>query len=200
VTTPYNREKALKSQLNTFFHKCLALPDADYYSRLDQEGFAELKSVLSDINNIFTVKVTLAFVAWLSDRFGLDGDTHAQIVSGVLGMKPNANGYDIEISNPIRVVAEVKCNIPINRGTKYGSAQRDGIAKDVASLVEGKSKSSVDPSRCLKFMVLLDKPEIREATQHFVKNMKVHKARIVFVEPNTNFESVDHVYVTYVRF
>lgn len=195
----YNREEALKSRLNTFLRERLALPNVDYYSRLNQEAFIELKSVLSDINNIFTLRVTLAFVEWLSDRLKLDEDERKHVRSEVLNTKPNANGYDLEIADPVHIVAEVKCNVPINQGTVYGSAQRDGIAKDVASLVEGKSKSSVDPEKCLKFMVLLDKPEIRQATDHFVKNMKVHRDRMVFVQPGTSLDAEDKVYVVFVE-
>ena len=200
MASHYDREEALKSRLNTFLRERLGLPDGDYYSRLAQEGFAELKSVLSDINNIFTVKVTVAFIEWLSTRVGLDEATRVGIVSEVLSTKPNANGYDLEISDPIEVVAEVNCNVPINRGTVYGSARRDGIARDVASLIQGKSKSTIDPKTCLKFIGLLDKPEIRQATRHFVKNMKEHRDRMVFVEPGIRIDSRENVYVVYVHF
>ena len=201
----YNREEDLKDRLNTFFQKHLRLPEGDYYSRLGQEGFGELKSVLSDINNIFTVKVTLAFVEWLATRFKLGEKDRSTIISKVLNTKPNANGYDLEISDPIQVIAEVKCNLPINRGNVYGSAQRDGIAKDIVSLMHGKSKSTTDPQSCLKFMVLLDKPEIRQATRHFVGNMKEHRNRIAFVGPDTRIDldssdSKENVYVVFVEF
>lgn len=196
----YDREQTLKSRLNAFMQERLHLPANDYYSRLDQHALAELKSVLSDINNIFTLKVTLAFAEWLSEKLKLDQVAREEIKFSILRNPPNANGYDIEISTPLQVIAEVKCNVPINRGAVYGSAQRDGIAKDVGSLINGKNKSKMHPDVCLKFLVLLDTPEIRDATQHFVKNMKQHRDRIMFAGPDTKLERKDRVYVVHVSF
>ena len=196
-----DREKKLKDGLNTFLQKHLGLPEDDYYSRLSQEGFGELKSVLSDINNIFTVKVTIAFVEWLVARFKLGEKDRSTIISKVLSAEPNANGYDLEISDPIRVIAEVKCNFPVH-GEVYGAAQRDGIVKDIGFLIRGKSKSTADPQSCLKFMVLLAKSEICKATHHLVRNMKEHRSRVVFVEPDTRIDSnsTENVYVVFVEF
>lgn len=196
----YDREQTLKSRLNTFMQERLRSPANDYYSQLDHQALAELKSVLSDINNIFTLKVTLAFAEWLSEKLNLDQVARKEIKTSILRNPPNANGYDVEISAPLQVIAEVKCNVPINRGAVYGSAQRDGIAKDVSSLIGGKSKSKMHPDACLKFLVLLDTPEIREATQHFVKNMKQHRDRIIFASPDTKLERKDQVCVVHVSF
>lgn len=204
MSNQYDREKKLKDRLNTFLQKHLGLPEEDYYSRLSQKGFGKLKSVLSDINNIFTVKVTLAFVEWLATRFKLSEKDRSMIISEVLSTKPNANGYDLEISDPIQMIAEVKCNIPVH-GKVYGAAQRDGIVKDIRSLICGKSKSTADPQSCLKFMVLLDKRKIHEATRRLVRNMEKHRDRIVFVEPDTRIDpdspdSKENIYVVFVGF
>jgi hypothetical protein len=196
----YDREQILKFKLNTFLQQRLALPAADYYSQLDQKAFLEFKSVLSDINNIFTLKVTMAFINWLSEKFAFDPVARQKITASILGTPPNANGYDVEILTPLQIIAEVKCNIPINDGDTYGSAQRDGIAKDVKSLIEGKSKSGIDPTACFKFMVLLDTPEIRKATDHFIRNMKQDRERVVAVESATKLDEKERVYVVYVRF
>lgn len=196
----YNRDSELQSRLNAFLADDLGLPKADYYSRLDLNGYLNIKSVLSDINNILTLKVSLAFAHWVSSILGLDRNTTRRIEAQVLATKPNANGYDIELSDPVNIVAEIKCNIPINRGRIYGSAQRNGIAKDIDALVNGKSKSPMQPKNCLKFMVFLDTPEVRAATDHFVKNMKEHKERIYFVGDETTIRSLDRVYVAFVTF
>lgn len=200
LTNYYDREQVLKFRLNGFLRSRFGLPEGDYYARLEQNDLAELKSVLNDINNIFTLKVTVAFIHWLSTRLGLDETTRARIMSNVLSTKPNANGYDIKISDPIEVVAEVKCNVPVNCGTVYGAAQRNGIAKDISSLIHGKSKSFIDPKMYKKFMVFLDTPEIRQATQHFVKNMKKDQDRIVLVDTDVSIDSLEKVYVVFVRF
>jgi hypothetical protein len=54
------------------------------------------------------------------------------------------------------------------------------------------------PNDCLKFLVLLDTPNIRKATEHFFKNMKQHQDRIVFVTPSLRPDSLDKVYVVHV--
>lgn len=65
-------------------------------------------------------------------------------------------------------MAEVKCNIPVNGGTKYGAAQKAGILKDIEALLQGKSKAAAVPHDSLKFMVFIDLPEVRAANNHLV--------------------------------
>ncbi len=196
----YDRERLLASRLNDFLHEGLGLPAKDYYSSLDEHAFSGLKSVLSDINNIFTLKVCLGFAQWLSTALELSDSEREKIENSVLRNSPNANGYDLEISEPRKIIAEVKCNVPINRGAKYGSAQRNGITKDIESLLHGKSKSKMIPDDdCLKFMVMLDTPQIREATDHFVKNLKQFQERIVFASPDIRPDDPDKIYVVYVN-
>jgi len=200
MTEVYDRESQLQNRLNTFIEQDFGLPRADYYDRLNLEGFLRMKSVLSDINNIFTMKVTLAFSELVSNHLALNEAAKQEIISQILETKPNANGYDIEVSEPVKIIAEVKCNVPVNGGKVYGSAQKDGIAKDINSLMHGKSKSSIDPAGYLKFMVFLDIPEIRDATSHFVKNMRGEKERISFLDSNSKAEDTSRVYVAYVGF
>lgn len=179
-------------------HQRLGLPADDYYARLDARGMAELKSLLGDINNIFTLKICLSFAAWLAGTFQL-GDAECDAIrESILRNPPNANGYDIEINDPISVIAEVKCNVPINGGAVYGSAQRSGIVRDITALMTGKSKSRMDPARCLKFLVLLDTPEIRSATQQLVRTLKQHGEAIVTLEAGMRPDSMEKLYVVYV--
>lgn len=194
----YDREVVLKERVNTFLVERFDLQEDDYYSRLDQQGLSELKVLLSDINNIFTMKVCLRFGEWLGRALSLSAEAQLNIRETILSTPPNANGYDIEIREPISVIAEVKCNIPINGGMVYGSAQRNGIIKDIRSLIEGKSKSSAQPDTCLKFLVLLDIPEVRGATQHLIKNLPAYQDLIAFAD--SDFEPVrrDKLYIVFV--
>lgn len=176
----YDREQALRHRLNRFFAESLSLPEQDYYARLDAASLLRLKSALSDINNIMTLKVTLAFVDWVVARLSLDGRSAAELRSSVLEAKPSSNGYDIRLGHPVAFVGEVKCNVPINNGAVYGSAQRIGIEKDVAALLNGKRKASLAPGECLKFMAFLDTPEIRQANAHLVRTSKVCREHLVF--------------------
>ena len=200
MTTIYDRENQLRERLNVFLKSELGLPDENYYSRLGLEGFLRLKSVLSDINNILTLKVSLAFAEWVTLHLELNNAARQQIVSQILGTKPNTNGYDIEVSEPVKLIAEVKCNVPINGGRIYGSAQRNGIAEDIDALANGKNKSPISPTDYLKFMVFLDLPEIRDATEHFIKNMKEGKERILYFSGNVKVEDTNKVYIVYVGF
>ncbi len=104
------------------------------------------------------------------------------------------------MTEPRKIVAEVKCNIPINGGEVYGSAQRDGIARDIENLVNGRSRSSIKSSNYFKFMVFLDKPKIRKATIHFIKNMRDHKELVTVIDKSTKIETTDKVYVAFVKF
>ena len=196
----YDRENDLKTRLNSFLESSFSMPKHDYYSDLSLNGFLQMKSVLSDINNIFTLKVSLAFAQQVATYLSIKQPTTELIVSNLLQTKPNANGYDIELSEPIKLIAEVKCNIPINGGKVYGSAQKNGIAKDIDALINGKSKSTVSPEHYYKFMVFLDIPEVRKATEHFVKNMKEGKELISFIDDNSRVESTSNVYIIYVSF
>jgi len=196
----YDRENDLKERLNSFIQSELGLPSDDYYSRLNQKSFLDLKSVLNDINNIFTLKVTLAFADWLANSLSFDGPQRDQMVSSVLGTNPSTNGYDIEVTAPRKVIAEVKCNVPINGGSIFGSGQRDGISEDLKNLVEGKSKSTMDPHQSLKFMVLLDTPEVRAATKQFLKNNKIYPERIVEVGPDDKVDGPEKIFVKYIGF
>ena len=197
MTDTYNREAHLQNQLNSFLSNDLGLPVKDYYSNLDIGNFLQLKSVLSAINNIFTLKVTLSFAHWAANHFNFNEQLKDSIITQIQDTKPNANGFDIEISTPVKLIAEVKCNIPINNGVVYGSAQRNGITKDIDALINGKNKSSIKPDDYYKFMVFLDNPEVKKATQHYVSNMKQHKDKMVFATDSSSITSTNYVYIIY---
>lgn len=195
----YSREKELQEKLNLFLTNNLDLPDKDYYSNLNAGDFLQLKSVLSDINNILTLKITLSFARWAANHFNFNPQLKDTILTKIINTKPNANGYDIEISAPVKFIAEVKCNIPIKKGTTYGSAQRLGINKDIAALINGKNKSAIKPYEYYKFMVFLDNPEVKKATEHFVSNMKKNKNKVVFAADVSSITNTDNVYIVYAK-
>jgi hypothetical protein len=60
------------------------------------------------------------------------------IIEKVNSQNSNANGFDIYYpSEEIKIIAEIKCNIPINKKSSFGAAQRNGILKDIESLLYG---------------------------------------------------------------
>lgn len=196
--TVYDREQALRTRLNMFLNESFGLPDQDYYSQLDRKALARLKSLLSDINNIFTMRICIEFVQWLGKTLELDAATRVALKNSVLRSAPSNNGFDLDMQEPIGIVAEVKCNVPINGGQIYGSAQREGIVRDIKALMEGKKKSRANTSECLKFLVLLDTPEVRAATLHLVRNLRKYKDDVVFSEPGVRPYRKDRLYIVHV--
>jgi hypothetical protein len=200
MVVAYNRENELRNKLNSFFIEEFSLPNDDYYAKLNLDRFLHLKSILSSINNIFTLKVSLAFVKWTTKHLSLKQKIKELMISNILSTKPNANGYDIELSEPVKLIAEVKCNIPINKGKVYGSAQQNGIKKDIASLISGKTKSQINPRDYLKFMVFLDLPEIRDATKNLVDNIGEYREQITYAENEVEIKDTEKVYIVFVDF
>jgi len=48
-------------------------------------------------------------------------------------------------------------------------------------------------------MVFLDTKEVREATKHFVGNMKEHKSKIVVIDNDTKANDTEKVYIRCVQ-
>ena len=198
MSTEFDREIYLKDRLNTFLSEEFNLPISDYYSLLSLNGFIQLKSILSDINNIITLKVTLSFVDGVATKFNLDKSEKINLIKKVLSQKPNSNGFDLWLTEPIAFAAEIKCNIPINKGKIYGSQQRAGIEKDILNLINGKRKSYINSKLMKKFMVFLDLPEIREANEHLLKTNDFFRNNVIFVDDSKKFHRINVVYGIYV--
>ncbi len=163
----YRKDQELQ-RLNTFLRETFDLPDIDYYGRFDLKELLNLKSVLSDINNALTMRLTLGCVDWLGAKPRLDESVVKSIRNEVLSSKPSANDYDVHHKSSPSFIAEVKCNVPVNGGTIYGAAQKNGVIDDIESLLDGKSKASPVEPGALKFMVFLDLPEVKAANEHKV--------------------------------
>ena len=164
--TTYVRSDELRRRINDFLQGAFGLPESDYYGRLNARDLLRLKSALSDINNAVTMRLTLGFLEWVSRTRPIDAAASAEVRASVLGQKPSSNGYDIVCAGPVPFVAEVKCNIPVNGGKRYGAAQRSGILKDIAALSQGKRKALPVGTDALRFMVFMDLPEVRAANDH----------------------------------
>jgi len=194
----YNRERELLSRLNRFFIKEFGLPEKDYASSLELSSLLNLKSVLSDINNTITLKVALGLISWVTEQFGLDDKTAHELRQFLSASKPNSNGFDLFLGYPIAFVAEVKCNIPINGGNKYGSSQRRGIVNDVNALINGKRKATMLTNGVPKIMAFLDTPEIRAANDHLLKTDSSLLPKLIFLSPGESITNLDCVYGVYI--
>ncbi len=194
----YNREDHIRKRINEFFSLNFSLPEDDYYAKLNPKAILSLKSALSDINNMLTLKLTISFAEWVSLKFGLDESAIQAIYKIIHESKPSTNGYDIWLGYPITFVGEVKCNIPINGGSVYGSAQRIGIEKDISGLLNGKRKAPLNPVSCLKFMVFLDTQEVRKANEHLQRVSSLCKEKLIFQQNHESLDRVDIVYGVYI--
>jgi hypothetical protein len=162
------------------------------------EKLLSLKSALSDINNEITMRLTLAFLNWATQVLSFDAASIEQVRANVLNTKPSSNGYDIHCKAPLPFVAEVKCNIPVNGGSKYGAAQKKGIMKDIDALLHGKSKALSVDQNSLKFMVFIDLPEVRVANNHLLASSSMALSPFRILEGNEVPNNPDVVYVVYV--
>jgi hypothetical protein len=197
----YNKEAELKNRFNQFISTKVTGVIKDYYSSLSVEDFVDIKTTLSDINNIVTYKTTIRFMDWLSEHFSYVKDNHQVYLEQVLGKKPSGNGYDILVTGEVNILAEIKCNKPINNGYKFGSAQKNGIIKDIRSLLEGKSKvKEIDPKDAYKFLVVYDFGEhTLKATEHLIKNIPPEfRGKVELYEDNIPL-TLEKVYVIFIK-
>lgn len=175
--TKYSRDKDLQERLNSHLAEIFGLPEADYYSKINTDGLLRLKSAISDIHNILTLRLTMGFVEWIKNIMRYDAAAVEQIRRVALITKPNANGYDVSWSGEKPFAAEVKCNIPNGADSTYKANQKNGIIKDIDSLLKGKSKARPLEPTALKFMVFLDMPAIRAANDRLIQSSgRVSKA------------------------
>lgn len=139
----------------------------DYYSNLSIETLIRLKKALSNINNIITLKVCLAFVERLSQKY-ISEDVATKVNNDILSTHANTNGYDIQCNDEnFPFLAEIKCNIPCDKGgKKFGAAQLTAIIKDIEGLINGKTKSNIaHVCDYYRFMVFLEYDGVRDATK-----------------------------------
>jgi hypothetical protein len=133
----YDRTECLRKRINQFLHQ-LTGAETSFYDTLSQEELVKLKMALSDVNNVLTLRTTLSFTSWLSNFFELTSDEEAKLHKNINATKPNTNGFDIELNDRLKIIAEIKCIVPINEGSYYGAAQRNAILDDAINLKEGK--------------------------------------------------------------
>jgi hypothetical protein len=194
----YQREEELRRRVNRFLEQAFDLPAADYYARLDLQALLGLKSALSDINNTLTLRLTLGFLKWAAQTLSLAEEDVELLRAQILASKPSSNGYDVQFHAP-PFIAEVKCNVPINGGAVYGSAQQSGVLADVRVLMEGKFKAQDAPENALKFMVFMDLPNVRLANEKLIKNNPRLQGRLVPLPTDAPPSDPNVVYAVYAQ-
>lgn len=155
-----------KNKLNNHLSKLTGV-ETDYYSKLKSADLLKLKTVLSDINNLLTLKLTVASTDWICEFFNIQESYKSKIIETIDLTKPNETGFDILIQEPIKLIGEVKCTIPINNGNRFGVAQSNSILDDIHKLKKGK-KQLQDTSEYVKFIFLID---LGEKTYDAIKEL-----------------------------
>ena len=168
----FHRGEALKSEFNTFWTSIIGESD-DYFSRMTNNDFDMLKTALSNVNNIITYNSTIELATFLAKIFDLSAHDENDLLEQVRNTKPNANGFDIQYSKKVKIVAEVKCNRPVKGGNRFGAEQKNGIAKDLRTLFNGKRglnhESLQDYYKILGVYRFDSKTE--EAIRHYLKHL-----------------------------
>lgn len=200
-----NREDTLKEASNSFQQNTLNSTE-DFYSELSITDLIKLKLALSDINNIITLRLTLAAAKFLYANGIINEKQKEELIKAINKVSPNANGYDIEIQedgNYPPVIAEVKANVPcvgiktqingITVGARYGANQKKRLLEDIDSLLNGKSKATIQPNSNpapLKFIFVLDFGT--GAIEDFIKSLpQEYTGKVALYDPNYKLNDLD---------
>lgn len=125
---------------------------SDFTEKFTTKHYLCLKSTLSDVNNVLTLKLTLSFVDTLCEKFELSDETNLEWKTKIDSIGPNTKGFDIEFVNPIKVLVEVKCISTENN--RFSAIQKKNLFNDAFKLKYKDCK--IDQSEYYKFIVVLD--------------------------------------------
>lgn len=199
MNNKFSKSQYLKNEFNGFWTDILD-EERDYFSLMTEDSFDVLKAALSNINNIITLNTTVNAIDVIVNILNMKTEDKEKIFRLVDSTKPNDNGYDIEYrEGDTPFICEVKCNRPINGGNRFGSAQKNGITKDLNMLLQGKNKSSLSKEEIkdyFKFMVIYKYDDNTvQAVEHFYKLLKGEmKTSAKLYEPEMDLKK-DEVYI-----
>lgn len=143
----------LRNRLNKHLTK-LTGKQKDYFAEMKHADILDLKTVLSDVNNILTLQLTNAAFKWLCCNFNFSESVKNKYKKVIEFTKPNSKGFDISVEEPeLKILAEIKCNVPIKKGDRFGTMQRVGINNDIFKLLDAKGKK-FEASSYFKFLFL----------------------------------------------
>ena len=118
----YNRTINLLDKYTKFIK---SIDTEDIGNNLTLDKLIELKSILSDINNIMTLISTRSIATKLSDILSFKNEDRERIFNDIDKQKPNTNGFDIRIDSPVNSLI---------RNKKFGAAQINAILEDARKL------------------------------------------------------------------
>ena len=197
-TNTYNRKEDLSKAFNAFWRKALNSKE-DFYSKLTLKEFVMLKKAITNINNIVTMLVTEEFIRTLQKDGVISSQQKDEMLKQLLATHANTNGFDVEYNKEVKIVAEVKCNIPVKENS-FGAAQESGIMDDVKHLFDSKKKSDLSKKAIkdyYKFMVFLEEKNVRDSARKLINKLTDKGSQVEEYSPKTTLQK-DTVYFIYI--
>jgi hypothetical protein len=194
----YHRGDDLTAELNAVLKEIMG-HEKDF--EFSNDHLVQLKRVLSSIHALLTFRTTVLAMKWLRKHFSIPKSDFDTAMKNISSTSPYTFGFDILLDSP-KIVAEVKCYIPINNGKLFGTAQVNGILGDAIKLDSGK-KPLLETKEYFKFIFV---SKVRGKTNNAItemlkewkmtssdayrKKMNEIKKRLVFENPVPNKESL----------
>ena len=116
----YNRTINLLDKYTKFIK---SIDTEDIGNNLTLDKLIELKSILSDINNIMTLISTRSIATKLSDILSFKNEDRERIFNDIDKQKPNTNGFDIRIDSPVKNISRSQMQFSNPQTKKFGAAQ-----------------------------------------------------------------------------
>ena len=193
----YERENFLKLQFNEVWSSILK-EKKDYYSYMDDHSFDLLKNAVSNLENINTLKTTLSYISKLKQIFDISDKEVNAIEESVRTTSPYYEGYDVEYKGVINVIAEIKCNMPVNNSSnRFETVQVNEIKRDLEYLIKGKEKSKIkNIDNFYKFLVIKKHGKnLAYAVEDLIKTLPIEISKFLLFYREGMVMSKDYVYI-----
>ena len=191
------RENFLKMQFNEVWSSILK-EKKDYYSYMDDHSLDLLKNAVSNLENINTLKTTLLYISKLKQIFDISDKEVNAIEESVRTRSPYYEGYDVEYKGAINVIAEIKCNMPVNNSSnRFETVQVNEIKRDLEYLINGKEKSKIkNIDNFYKFLVIKKHGKnLAYAVEDLIKTLPIEISKFLLFYREGMVMSKDYVYI-----
>ena len=191
------RENFLKMQFNEVWSSILK-EKKDYYSYMDDHSLDLLKNAVSNLENINTLKTTLLYISKLKQIFDISDKEVNAIEESVRTTSPYYEGYDVEYKGAINVIAEIKCNMPVNNSSnRFETVQVNEIKSDLEYLINGKEKSKIkNIDNFYKFLVIKKHGKnLAYAVEDLIKTLPIEISKFLLFYREGMVMSKDYVYI-----
>jgi Fe2+ or Zn2+ uptake regulation protein len=192
----YERENYLKLQFNEVWSSILK-EKKDYYSYMDEHSLDLLRNAVTNLKDINTLKTTLAYIHNLKDVFDISDKEVNAIEESVRTAPPHYEGYDVEHKGMINIIAEIKCNMPVNNSNKFETVQINEIKRDLEYLIYGKEKSRIkNIDGFYRFLVIKKHGKnLGFAVEDLIKTLPIEISKFLLFYREGMIMSKDYVYI-----